>query len=593
MHGTVTREQLDKHLRAQRDLERRDTKRLQSQRGYYDAEGVRQGGLIAFVRYFWHVLEPATTFVDGWPLWALAEHLEACSFGEIKRLLCNVPPGFAKSLMTNVFFPAWEWGPRGMPHLRYISFSYSATLTERDNDRFRTLISSPEYQGLYGPIKVKTEFGERVDGVGLRNKTTIKVMNTKTGWKFASSCGGVGTGERSDRILVDDAHNVSEAESEVIRKETARWFRESVSSRFNNLDEGVLIVIGQRVHEDDISGLILGPDFNYTHLMIPWEFDPDRVTDEAGKPIPNDIGWVDPRCDEDNPEANDGEPAWLARYSEQAIARTKREIGEFGWASQYQQSPLPRGGGLFKRSAWRTWAPADGVYPLFDYVIASLDAAITIKDENNPSGFTVWGVFRLPDVETGETGVMLVDAWRKRLPLHGTDTGGRTKVETLQPGDTFQQVINREFQHMRRVGHLWGLVEWLAFSCKIRNVDLLLIESEKGGIAAAQEMQRLHANEKWSVQLQPVQGDKYARALGVQPQFAQGKVWAPIKDWAEMVIEEMEVFPHGKYKDLTDSTTQALKYIRDVGLSVTETERIVAETMRSRHKSQPKRLYPV
>lgn len=81
------------------EARRREARRKQSGRG----------GLLEFVRYFWHVLEPQTPLVEGWPLEAVCAHLEAVSFGEIKRLLINVPPGFMKSLLTNVFFPAWEW----------------------------------------------------------------------------------------------------------------------------------------------------------------------------------------------------------------------------------------------------------------------------------------------------------------------------------------------------------------------------------------------------------------------------------------------------------------------------------------------------
>jgi hypothetical protein len=122
----------------------------QARRGYYDENGVRQGGLIAFVRYFWHVLEPETKFIDGWVVWAICEHLEAVTAGEISRLLINVPPGAGKSIFVDVFWPAWEWGPMDLSHLRYISFSYAASLTERDNGRFRDLVMSPAYQELWG-----------------------------------------------------------------------------------------------------------------------------------------------------------------------------------------------------------------------------------------------------------------------------------------------------------------------------------------------------------------------------------------------------------------------------------------------------------
>jgi hypothetical protein len=235
--------------------ERRRERALQSNYGYYDNEGVRQGGLIAFVRHFWSVLEPSREFVDGWPIWAMCEHLEAVTRGDIRRLLINVPPGFCKSLLTDCFWPASEWGARGLLHYRYTCFSYSQALTVRDNTRFRDLLSSKIFRKLY-------------PNVHLRNETVIKVMNSDTGWKYASSIVGVTMGERGDRVIIDDPHNIQEVESEVERANVTNWFRTGVPSRLNDLDTGAIVVIMQRLHEDDVSGIALGKDFDYEHLII-------------------------------------------------------------------------------------------------------------------------------------------------------------------------------------------------------------------------------------------------------------------------------------------------------------------------------------
>src|SRR6476659_8003205 len=139
----------------------------------------RAGGLIAFVRRFWNLLEPETKLVEGWVLYSICEHLEAVTFGKITRLLINVPPGSMKSLMTQVFWPAWEWGPMGMAHLRYVSFSYSSGLTERDNTKFRKLVMHDKYRELWG------------DKFNLEKEGEIKITNDKTGSKFASSVKGI------------------------------------------------------------------------------------------------------------------------------------------------------------------------------------------------------------------------------------------------------------------------------------------------------------------------------------------------------------------------------------------------------------------
>ncbi len=113
---------------------------------------------LAFVKYMWPVIEPATPLVTGWAMDAICEHLEAVTYGDITRLLINVPPGSSKSLLCNVFWPAWEWACD--PHLRYLSFSYAAHLTERDNRRFRDVILSERYQRLFGDRFKLTQKGE-------------------------------------------------------------------------------------------------------------------------------------------------------------------------------------------------------------------------------------------------------------------------------------------------------------------------------------------------------------------------------------------------------------------------------------------------
>jgi hypothetical protein len=139
--------------------------------------------LYEFVALMWHAVEPQTPFVGGWVLAVQCLHLEAVHRGEITRLLENVPPGSTKSLLTSVFFPAWEWGPRGMPHLRYLCCAYAGHLTMRDNRRFKMVIEDRVYQKYWGDV-----FRPKADMY-----STVQVGNDKTGWKLASSVGGVGT----------------------------------------------------------------------------------------------------------------------------------------------------------------------------------------------------------------------------------------------------------------------------------------------------------------------------------------------------------------------------------------------------------------
>jgi predicted phage terminase large subunit-like protein len=210
---------------------------------------------------------------------------------------------------------------------------------------------------------------------------------------------------------------------------------------------------------------------------------------------------------------------------------------------------------MFKRAWWQPYENPEGKFPPFDYVVASLDSAFTSNKANNPSALVVLGMFT---DKNDRRSVMLVHAWRKHLQLHGD------VLERL-PGEP-------EASYLRRSQERWGLVEWVAHSCRRWQVNALLIEAKASGLSAAQELRRLHGREGWGIIEVNPKGDKMARALAAQPIFAQGKVWSPEKDWSDLVITEMSLFPHGKYDDLTDAMSQGIKFLRDTGILETSLE---------------------
>lgn len=561
MNAPTRRAELIEFLRATEEQDRREAKTLMSQRGFYDEDGVWCGGLIEFVRRYWHVLEPSTPFVDGWALEAVCQHLEAVTFGEITRLLVNVPPGFMKSLLTDVFWPAWEWGPMDMAHLRYVAFSYSASLTERDNDKFGVLLGSPEYQADWG------------DRVKLRRVGRVEVTNKKHGRKLSSSIGGVGTGERGNRVILDDPHSVKDDGSEGVREETVRWFREAMSNRLNDIKRDAIVIIMQRVHEGDISGVIIGDELDYVHLMIPMEFDWERVTDQdTGEAIPNGYGWVDPRWQAD-PKECDGELAWPERYDEDDCQKLKRTIGIYAWAGQYQQTPKARGAQIIRAEDWQLWESPDGRFPPFEFIVASLDSAFSKKKENDPSALTIWGIFRN---QLGHRRIMLIHAWRRRLRLNGVVPG-------KMPNESVMSYRQRTMKH-------WGLVQWTADTCDRFKVDRLLIEAKANGSDVADELLRQFPRKIWGIHMIVPTQDKIARAWAVQATWANGMIYAPDREWAQMVIDEMESFPKGSHDDLTDSATQAIKHMREIGLAETDEEAVAQENESVAHTPRRKSI---
>lgn len=516
-----------------------------------------QGGLLRFIKDFWYILEPQRPFHSGWALRAMCDHLQAVSEGKITRLLINVPPGSMKSLLVNVFWPAWEWIER--PDLRYVSFSYASHLTWRDNVKFQDLLTSKLYRDLYGRV------------AELREASKVKVSNDRTGWKFATSIGGVGTGERGDRVLLDDPHNVKESESDVVRTETVRFFKEAMSNRLNDMTESAIVVIMQRVHEDDVSGAILADKLGYVHLCIPMEFEPDRrcfTFLRDGTPF-----WVDPR-------KHENECFWNARFSPEAVVMCKL-LGEHAFAGQYQQRPEARGGGLFKRAYWRRLTLLNGKFPAMNYVMASLDGAFTEKKENDPNGFTVWGAFI---DQAGNRCAVTMAAWRKHLTLHGKCRPRRNG----EPWSAYRLETEQD----------WGVIQWLDYECSRWKVDKLLIENKANGHDVASEMLRIFAWAKFVVELvDPGSNDKFARGIRVQPVFAEGLIYTlddiHERTWVKTLVDECAIFPRGRFDDQVDSMTQAVWWLRKHGFLVMAEERRQNMIQQETFKRQTRALYPV
>jgi predicted phage terminase large subunit-like protein len=554
----------------------------------------RDHGLLKFVRLMWSAVEPSRQFIEGWHIDAICEHLEAVTRGEITRLLINVPPGFAKSMILDVFWPAWEWGPKNLPANRFMTASYSQDLTIRDNVRFRQIILSPKYQEHWGE-----RFAPSKDQFSL-----VKVGNDRTGWKLATSVGGLGTGERADRVCIDDPNSVKEVESDKVRDSTNQWLTEVVPTRLNDPARSSIIIIQQRTHEEDASGTVLSRDMGYEHLMIPMRYDSTRryVTS---------IGWTDPRgVDPDGNEIdNDGALAWPELYPEHVVSQLEKDLGPYAVAGQLQQRPVPRGGAIFERDWWQAWVDKDVRYPPMEYVVASVDTAFTDKTTNDFSAMTVWGVFRdtgtsvvIPDniTDPGEMmrvareerpKVMLMAAWQKRLTLHGPP-------EERPWGISDQEWNSPRWLPERQQS--WGLVEWVVYTAKRWRINHLLIETQAAGHSLEQELRRLHSAGDWGVQLIVAKGDKTARAYAVQHLFSNKLIYVPVfpdtglsPQWAEMVIDQFATFPKTRYKDIVDSGTHALQYLRDTGILVRgeEYDSDFEETMRPPPRNQP--LYPV
>lgn len=498
--------------------------------------------LAEFVKAAWHIIEPGQQYVHGFHIDFICAHLEAITDGELNddgtfynRLLVNVPPGTMKSLLIGVFWPAWEWGPRNMPHMRYVCASHSLDLAIRDSLRMRRLVTSEWYQ---------MHWGDRVKITGDQN-AKAKFETTATGFRQACAFTGI-TGYRGDRVIVDDPHSVDDANSDAKRKTATDLFKEAVTSRLNNPDRSAIVVVMQRLHEADVSGIILDNDMGYDHIMLPMRFDPNRQ-------CVTNLGYADPR-------EIDGELLFPDRFPLHVVERDEAAMGPYATAGQYAQSPEPRGGGIVKDVWWKLWDKPE--YPGIEYIVASLDTAYTTKSENDPSALTIWGVF---SASGDQASTRMVDRY-------GRPIESATAVQSEALGATAKVMLMYAWQDKLEIGELVVKVEEI---CTRMRVDLLLIENKAAGHSVAQEIRRVYNSAKFGVQMyDPKTLDKVARLYSIQHIFSEGMVYAPNKDWAEMVIRQTASFPRGAHDDLVDTVSMGLKHLRDVGMLTRAPERL-------------------
>ena len=269
------------------------------QRIAVDAERIkaRCQTLDGFIEEFWTTLEPKRELKFGWALLAMCRHLSAVTQGQIQFLLMTVPPGMMKSLLL-VFWTAWEWGPQGRPDVQVLATSYSQPNVLRDNVKLRRLIESDKFQALW-PLKLRDD--QNAKG---------KFENTGNGFSEARPFSSM-TGGRGDRVKIDDPHSTETAESDTERDTAVRIFREGISDRLNDVTTSAIVIIMQRLHEQDIAAVAMELDIGFTHLNLPMEFEPDRACRTY---VAGELFFEDPRTFE-------GELLFPERFPAQEIER--------------------------------------------------------------------------------------------------------------------------------------------------------------------------------------------------------------------------------------------------------------------------------
>ncbi len=327
----------------------------------------------AYIEQAWPVIEPATPFVGGYHVDAIAKHLEAISRGDLQNLIINIPPRHSKSSLVSVLWPTWEWIDD--PHLRWLFISYGQGLSTRDSVKRRRLIESGWYREQWADRYVLTA----------DQNQKIRFENDRTGVMIATSVNGVGTGEGGRRIVVDDPHNAKEAESDVKRGDVLEWWNGTMSTRADNPDGIARVIVMQRLHERDLVGHVCeqmeqGGE-QYDVLVLPAEYEPRVQLCLAGL--------------EHDARTEPGQLLSPERFDRAAIERLKVSLGDHA-PGQLQQRPAPAGGTVWKVDQW--WGEGRNRYDLAlqtsdpTKVVArwlSFDTAMKDKDTNDPTDLVV------------------------------------------------------------------------------------------------------------------------------------------------------------------------------------------------------------
>ncbi|MEZ2220753.1 phage terminase large subunit [Rhizobium sp. RCC_161_2] len=438
-----------------------------------------------FVKRAWHVLEPAAELKWGWSLDAICEHLEAVHRGDILSLLMNVPPGCMKSLLTGVLFPAWEWGPAKRPDLRYLGTSHKQDLAVRDNMKCRRLIKSDWYQSRW-PVTL----------TGDQNAKT-KFENDATGFREAMAFTSM-TGSRGDRIILDDPLSVDDANSDAALLAAELTFTEALPTRLNN-EKSAKIVIMQRLHDRDPSGIILAKGLDYVHLCLPMEFEPARRCHTV-------IGFSDPRTDED-------ELLFPERFAREQVDDLKKTMGSYAVAGQFQQRPAPRSGGMFQRGD-------------FEIVEAVPAGARRCRAWDFAASKETPG--KQPDWTVG-----LRMAYAK----------GTFYVETVTRGRWSPSVVE---QNLKNTASQDG------------GTVTIRMPQDPGAAGKSDAENKVKLLAGYPVKVSTVTGDKATRARPASAQAEAGNVKLIRGDWNTAFLDEVCAFPSAQFDDQVDAFADAL-----------------------------------
>lgn len=269
-----------------------------------------------FVSKVFATVSPGAVYLPNWHIYAIAEYLAACERGEVRRLIINMPPRYLKSVVVNVAWPAFLLGHG--PERRIISASYAQSLATKHAVDTRLVVQSAWYRAMFPAMRISGDQNEK-----------DKFVSTARGHRIAVSVGSAVTGEGGDFLIVDDPLNPQQAYNRAMRERACEWFDHTFSTRLDDKRKGVIVVVMQRLHTEDLSGYLMERG-GFEQLVLP------AIAEEAT--VIGIGGW--------RMERKKGDVLHAAREDAAMLKDVQRDMGAQGFAAQYQQKPVSEEDGL-------------------------------------------------------------------------------------------------------------------------------------------------------------------------------------------------------------------------------------------------------
>lgn len=333
----------------------------------------------AFARKSFEVLNPTKLWADNWHLRAISYRLERVRLGHCNRLIITLPPRSLKSHFGSIALPAYMLGRD--PTKKLVCVSYSQELAGKHTADCRRLIDSQWYSSIFPDFR-------------LNRSTASEIETDQGGYRLSTSIEGTLTGRGGDPIIIDDPMNANDGYKKAGRDAVNKWFSTTLISRLDDPSTGAIVLIMQRLHENDLVGYIVKLG-HWDVLNLPAIAPDDTEVELSGH---EKHVWTK------------GELLHEARLPKSVLQDMKQHMGTDVFNAQFLQAPVPETGNALHRD-WLKYYDTAPVPQHDDHVVQSWDTAMKTGDTND---YSVCLTFQI----CNKNEYYLLDVFRKRVEFH-------------------------------------------------------------------------------------------------------------------------------------------------------------------------------